>query len=237
MNANACFNILSERPPQSIEQLALEKPHNLMPPQTIDLPSGTVKRNDVETEDRSKTSAPAKVHFAAVAVAASTIKDFDEVEIIKVFERAQERRVFAYTDFEGKFQTMINQGSFSEYPAACEIATGRFSAVSIDACAAIEALTGKGDNCAAGIIKRVQSLEAEKLTLTAALHLEQIRRKQLGVSDTPPYTQGEVEELSPEASSKLHIFDQNIADISTQLLRAVVGICEALEELMIERRG
>ena len=85
----------------------------------------------------------------------------------------------ACTAFDQELENILqSHSSLSEYPAACTAATAKFSDISVDARACIQILKEAGEKAVATArhAERIQQLEAEKLTLTAAIHLDTIRK-------------------------------------------------------------
>ena len=85
----------------------------------------------------------------------------------------------ACTAFDQELENILqSHSSLSEYPAACTTATAKFADISVDARACVQILKEAGEKAAASAryAERIQQLESEKLTLTAAIHLDTIRQ-------------------------------------------------------------
>lgn len=81
--------------------------------------------------------------------------------------------------FDQELENILqSHSSLSEYPAACTTATAKFADISVDARACVQILKEAGEKAAASAryAERIQQLESEKLTLTAAIHLDTIRQ-------------------------------------------------------------
>ena len=149
--------------------------------------------------------------------------------VIRSFRAAQEKRVAGYGEFDRQLQGMIRACSFTEYPAACSTATATFAEISTDARAAIDILKEAGDEAeaAARYAEQIQRLEAEKLTLTAALHLDMIRRRKLVPEE-------EEEDGTASQNTTVLSIDQSLAQVRDKLQAVVAAINENMEGLAAE---
>ena len=150
------------------------------------------------TEDPSVTA-----HKAAVAHRLNELKPQGSSFAIRFFRHTQERRARAYADFDQALNAMLTGSSGRDYIVACSVTTFLFAALSADARAAITALEQLEAATAGACASKVQvqtlllpfsllqadsshlsalftqALESEKLTLTAALHLDKIKKNNL----------------------------------------------------------
>ena len=180
------------------------------------------------------------VSLSAAASANFARPPMKTVSVIRSFRVAQEKRVAVYAEFDRRLRGMIQSLSFSQYPAACSAATSSFSEISADARAAIAVLGEAGVEAAAAArhAQQVQTLEAEKLTLTAALHLDMIRRQKLLPTEENSEEEADGEEDDDfEAAAQrqdIALIDQSLAQLQDKLKAIVESINENLEGLASE---
>ncbi|KAG5188310.1 DNA repair REX1-B-domain-containing protein [Tribonema minus] len=148
-------------------------------------------------------------------------------EVIGAFQAAQEERVRTYSRFNYCLDDMLSQqqqgnasGGCAAYPALCAEMTATFAALSGGIRLMKAALEQKGEAGAAGIVGRIQTLEEQKLTTTAALHLEKMRRGTVlwGERDGP-------------SSQLLHA---GVRELEGKVAALAASVSEALEDLRYE---
>jgi len=144
----------------------------------------------------------------------------NEKELIQFCRQVQENRVVAFNEFNNTFKEMLKQGSFLEYPTLVTRLTPQFSSLSSDICASLTILKDL-KSLAVKPFTKIQAMESEKLTLTAALHLEKIRKS-------------ECENSPIRDETSLHIFQDNCVTFQQRLDSIIQVINEVLEEIFIE---
>ena len=132
-------------------------------------------------------------------------------------------------DFDGLcrgLSTILASGNITTYPPLCAKVTASFSVLSdtINAVkSALEKVHGRKD--IATVISQLQKSEGEKLNLTAALHLERLRLRNV---------QLEVGEGSSGGGSDdrtVRLLKDGILSLESKISGVVEAINEALEEL------
>lgn len=118
---------------------------------------------------------------------------------------------------------VLRTGNLSEYPVICAEVTASFSVVSETINAVQKSLKEKHERTdLSAVISRLQAGEKEKLSLTAALHLEKIR------SQAQAFIDKETLASDTRISSLL---SQGISSLQQKILATIDGINESLEEL------
>jgi DNA repair REX1-B len=119
---------------------------------------------------------------------------------------------------------IIQTGNMTNYPAICAEVTASFAVLSETINAVQKALADRHDRKdLAALISRLQKGEKEKLSLTAALHLESIRAQ----------TQRQLDEQIMEtADTRISsLLQQGVSSLQQLIAAAVEEINEVLEEL------
>jgi hypothetical protein len=224
MDAKACIDILQNRPPLDLQKLAAEQPYQSTQ-QVLDLETGNVQRVPIEngTETEGNISAEDR-HKNEVKKKTIDLSSDNESQLIQFCRKTQQERAVVFNEFNGALKDMLKVGSFVEYPVLCSRVTSQFASLSSDMCAAIQLLSNLGSSTAKPLSK-IQEMESEKLTLTAALHLEKIRKLQCEASSI---------ESTREKDTSLKIFNDNCVTFQQRLDTVIGGINEALEEVIIE---
>lgn len=216
---------------EEIAQEPLVPPHI---PQTIDLSSGAVGRasppdNPGAEAEEAASSTPHEAHATAVAAAREQLRGKGTGELLAFFRLVQEQRAVIYRDFDQGLGEMEDHGNFDEYPQLCARVTHTFAQLSAQCAAVVEVLesaTVSEGREPAALVSRVQALEGEKLTVTAALHLDSIRRCQLERA----LSQVVAEEQS-RAASTLALLDCNLSSLRGKHAGLVEQINELLQEI------
>eukprot|EP00584_Thalassiosira_punctigera_P019321 CAMPEP_0172552404 /NCGR_PEP_ID=MMETSP1067-20121228/44776_1 /TAXON_ID=265564 ORGANISM="Thalassiosira punctigera, Strain Tpunct2005C2" /NCGR_SAMPLE_ID=MMETSP1067 /ASSEMBLY_ACC=CAM_ASM_000444 /LENGTH=231 /DNA_ID=CAMNT_0013340383 /DNA_START=55 /DNA_END=746 /DNA_ORIENTATION=- len=100
-------------------------------------------------------------------------------ELLRTIFMAQQERVATYREYEEGLAAVLASGNVTAYPALCAKVTASFSALS-DAVNAVKSTMAENHprrRDATDAIVRLQKSEGEKLSLTAALHLERLRSR------------------------------------------------------------
>jgi cysteinyl-tRNA synthetase len=118
---------------------------------------------------------------------------------------------------------VLRTGNLSEYPVICAEVTASFSVVSETINAVQKSLKKKHERTdLSAVISRLQAGEKEKLSLTAALHLEKIRAQAQACIDK--------ETLASDTRIS-SLLSQGISSLQQKILATIDGINESLEEL------
>ncbi|CAM9251255.1 unnamed protein product [Ectocarpus fasciculatus] len=159
--------------------------------------------------------------------------------LVASFRRAQEERVALYRKFNGGLKEALRIGDYSGYPALCCEVTAGFSVLS-KAINAIEAILGKDSETKplAGIIRRVQGHEREKLTVTAAHHLESMREaRALGMGPGMSVHSGGQGDVGFASPSQDRLLSDAVGDLLRRAEGEATAVTELLEELRYEAEG
>jgi DNA repair REX1-B len=118
---------------------------------------------------------------------------------------------------------VLKTGNLSEYPVICAEVTASFSVVSETINAVQKFLKEKHARTeVTAVIARLQAGEKEKLSLTAALHLEKIRAQAQACIDK--------ETLASDTRIS-SLLSEGISSLEQKILATIEGINETLEEL------
>eukprot|EP00588_Corethron_pennatum_P015376 CAMPEP_0194280808 /NCGR_PEP_ID=MMETSP0169-20130528/18906_1 /TAXON_ID=218684 /ORGANISM="Corethron pennatum, Strain L29A3" /LENGTH=251 /DNA_ID=CAMNT_0039025677 /DNA_START=49 /DNA_END=804 /DNA_ORIENTATION=- len=143
-------------------------------------------------------------------------------DLLRTALSLQSERVQAYVSWGVALDGALSSGNISVYAGSCPTATVSFSTISERIRAVGAALVGRAGSGAADASRAVRALqegEREKLNLTAALHLERLRRA--GVVP--------VEGDKDERTNAL--LEGGVRDLEQRLGLVVEGINDVLEEL------
>jgi len=160
------------------------------------------------------------------------LEDMTRVELLKSCLSIQQQRVRAFAEFDRVLEeNIIQQGNLDGYPDLCRRTTRRFSQLSSIVRAVEEALkSNHRDIALANMVRRLQEKEKEKLLMTAALHLEVLRKKQADLSILSTEEEDKKTELEREAA----LLVEGAASYRTRLGALVGAINEVIEELRCE---
>jgi len=226
MDPSKALEILAQRRPQTMAELALSRPESLSA-QVVDLTSGQVERiNDRPGPGHGPAIGAAEVEEGAVDhfnVALRDLKSKGVTGLVGEFKSVQADRVAQFAEYNRRFQQALEKSDLQDYPAIVSWATERFQVMSCRARAVIE-LLGRHDSAAMlGLVKRVQELEAENLTVTAAMHLDRVRLH-LEVESRP--------ELLVEGVAKN---EERLGEIKLEIAKLMEEIqCELVDEAAAE---
>eukprot|EP00624_Nannochloropsis_granulata_P003617 evm.model.NODE_2821_length_8256_cov_30.884569.3 len=124
---------------------------------------------------------------ASVAKLREGLTGLDVQGLVNAFRQAQEERAQAYQRFDEGLNRVLASRAFAEYDGLCAEATAGFAALS-NLVNAVEYCLGAAPHerkVVARLLRRVQAEEKEKLSLTAALHLEKFRLATAVAGTTP----------------------------------------------------
>ncbi|KAL3921500.1 MAG: hypothetical protein SGILL_002716 [Bacillariaceae sp.] len=216
--------------------------------QTIDLyaaPPGGGKDNATQQHENEQKSVQemeqaqkkkAAEHHAALV---KSLQEMTETsDLLRTLLRAQEDRVQTYKNYDAALQRVLQNGNFTAYPPACATATASFAMLS-DTIRAVrdemeardQSTKGKSKSSNSNSfsqyvdwIQQLQSFEKEKLQLTAALHLEKIRARNL---------QEEMRQTEDDegASNVLGLLQEGVAGLEGKVAKCVEDINYVLEDV------
>ena len=184
-----------------------------------------------------------------------SLKDLPLVALLKTVLTAQEDRVRTYRLYDDALGKVLETNRLTDYPPACVAATAAFAVLSNTVAAVRDELSGQVENkndlstaaatVCSSIIKSIgdlQELERQKLQLTAAYHLEQIRANNL---KQPNNTNAEEDEEVEVDTSELSLLKDGIADLRSKIETCRSEItciiddlrCALLELIELEEEG
>jgi len=175
------------------------------------------------------TGADAKL----LALLTEQLRGSSPAELAREVVRLHQQRVTVHKAYDGAFQHLLNspQGGGVEaisrtYPFVVACATARFAALSRGVRAAaglLEANTEKVESVAeaAGLIRKVQRMEQERLQLIAASHLEQTRL----------FAMGRAWKDNEADTQMLRLSRKSVADVKRQIGVASEEVEETVSEL------
>mmetsp|Transcript_11742 Transcript_11742/g.25444 ORF Transcript_11742/g.25444 Transcript_11742/m.25444 type:complete len:296 (+) Transcript_11742:44-931(+) len=147
-------------------------------------------------------------------------------ELLRAVLSAQGERTVTYKTYDGGLDTVLSTGNITAYPGVVAAATASFSVLSDTINAIRTTLVEKhGRKDVGKLIADLQRSEKEKLSTTAALHLERIREKNeeavvMGSDDTGA------------ADSRVHnMLREGVATLRAKVQELVETINETLEDI------
>lgn len=154
-----------------------------------------------------------------------SLKGLPFVALLKTVLTAQEDRVRTYRLYDDALGKVLVTNRLTDYPPACVAATAAFAVLSNTVAAVRDELSGRAESrkdlstatsVSSSVIKSIgdlQELERQKLQLTAAYHLEQIRANNLKQSNS-----GNIEEEDVDVdTSELSLLNDGIANFRSQI--------------------
>ncbi|CAM9225023.1 unnamed protein product [Choristocarpus tenellus] len=179
---------------------------------------------DISQEDRGQSTRLEEVRQA--------LDGMPTTEVVKAFTRAQEERVLLYRKFNRGLEGMLQSGDYAAYPPLCVEVTAGFSLLSQTINCIEGVLSSRAESKgSADIIRRIQKEEEQKLTLTAALHLESMRSRNglgrgagglgLGPGLSPPGGEGQ-------------LLEEGMTHLSERVEASAAAVRDLLEELRYE---
>ena len=189
MDIQECMKILAGR---EVCEHGGSSPHDPPPPQAgaeplgqvIDLlppaPEATAEAKetvDAPHDEAVTEPSPEARAEASVAKLLEGLAGLDVRGLVGAFRQAQEERAQTYARFDDGLGKVLVSRAFQEYDALCAEATATFAALSNMVNAVAQCLAGAphARPALAGLLRKVQVEEKEKLALSAALHLERCR--------------------------------------------------------------
>lgn len=256
MELEQCLAILAERGICEHGRHAPPPPGEVEPPlgQVIDLlpptPPSPDDDNNAGAGNSSSTNgkksgdeeqAPLSTEARAllsVAKLQEGLAGLDVQGLVGVFRQAQEERAQAYQRFDEGLNKVLASMVYAEYDGLCAEATAGFAALSnlVNAVAQCLATSPHDRKVVAGLLRRVQIEEKEKLALTAALHLERFRLATAKLSLSSGCSGGESAgvEGKEEDGREEKLLQEGVKTLEVRIGEVKVRINDMLEELRYE---
>jgi hypothetical protein len=190
--------------------------------QTIDLNAPERATPDPETiaksmeEERKKLDRDRKTREEQIRAHLQTMSVKD---LLQAVIEAQRERVATYRTYDGGLDTVLQNGNMTEYPTICARATASFSVLSdtVNTISSILKDAHKRPELLK-LLSQLQKDEREKLNLTAALHLERIRQRNL--------------EQAGEGDERVaQLLQDGATSLTSKLATCIDSINETLEEI------
>jgi len=211
------------------------------PPSPNSTSTSTSTSNDKEDDAAAALSIEARAQ-ASVANLQEGLSGFDVHGLVGAFRQAQEERAQAYQRFDEGLNKVLASRAFVEYDGWCAEATAGFAALSnlVNAVAHSLGTAPHDRKVVAGLLRRVQAEEKEKLSLTAALHLEKFRlatlmgTTPLGVGGCGGGGGGGAGEKEKEDGREERLLREGVKTLEGRIGEVKVRINEIMEELRYE---
>jgi len=168
------------------------------------------------------------------------LRDLLTVDLLKMVLKCQEDRVKTYGSYNKALKTVLLSRKLTDYPPACLSATAAFFVLSDTVMAIRDEVSTRIENkndtekkFETSIVRSIcelQSSEREKLQLTAAFHLEQIRvnnvkQQQQHDDDDDDGNSGE------EYQRELSLLNKGLDDLRSRIATCKSNINDMLEDL------
>ena len=176
-------------------------------------PDAQQKRRALE-EQRKKNEAERRSELDRMSVS----------ELLRAATSAQSERTLAYKTYDGGLDTVLSTGNVTAYPGVVAAATASFAVLSDTINAIRTTLVEKhGRKDLDKILGDLQRHEKEKLSTTAALHLERIREKNEAAI---------VGAASASADTRVrNMLQEGVTTLRSKVEELVEAINETLEEI------
>ncbi|CAJ1938324.1 unnamed protein product [Cylindrotheca closterium] len=146
------------------------------------------------------------------------LNEMPESELLQAVLRVQEDRVKTYKNYETDLGTVLHTGNMTGYPDACLSATASFSVLSETVNAIQSVLEQREQKELVGLLKQLQGYEKDKLHITAAHHLERIRKRN--------------EEMQPNCDPRnMKLLEDGVASLQHKINATVDNINETIDEI------
>lgn len=98
-------------------------------------------------------------------------------ELLQLFWRCQSERSATYNGYDRRLKSILESGDIALYPAVVAEVTAAFAVLSDTILVIKDLLRGHHERgVLSGLVGKVQDLEKAKLEITAAFHMDQVRR-------------------------------------------------------------
>lgn len=191
---------------QSIDLVAAAQKH------AAEIEQDMEKRKQELAEERKKREGEIRTKLQSL-----TVK-----ELLATVLDAQTGRVATYREYNEGLETVLQTANVSSYPAMCAKATASFSFLSDTISTIQSVLESKHERQdLKGFVGNLQKHEREKLQITAALHLEQMRAQNESMH-----------QQSEDGDQRVtQLLTQGVATLKERLAACVETINEDLEEI------
>jgi hypothetical protein len=190
-------------------------------------PNPSKSIEDIQEEQKQK----AAQHHAALV---ESLKEMTKTsDLLRTILTSQEDRVQTYRRYDIALQKVLQSGNFTAYPPACATATASFAMLS-ETIRAVKDEMETRRNTSANMrrymdwIQQLQSLEKEKLQLTAALHLEKIRER--NQREDIRQKSSETDDANGGEQRVLHLLQEGIAGLEGKITMGMENINDVLED-------
>lgn len=163
---------------------------------------------------------PAEQESSTTAPSVSQLGEESNLQLLERAVSLQERRLEAYRLYDSQLQELIDTNALQCYPQVCTNVSVQFNSISRSILEIREECAARGFSALAALLTSLQSLEKEKLTLTAAVHLDIMRPKLAAIGKLA----GEVDSVQ---TTYLH-------DKRTALLEQVNAVMEEIHGIKID---
>lgn len=176
-------------------------------------PDAQEKRRALE-EQRKKNEADLRAKLDGMSVS----------QLLKAAMSAQSERTLTYKTYDGGLDTVLSTGNITAYPGVVAAATASFAVLSDTINAIRKTLLEKHNRKDLDrLLGDLQRHEKEKLSTTAAWHLERIREKNEAAI---------VNGASASADTRVHnMLQEGVSTLRSKIEELVEAINETLEEL------
>ena len=168
-----------------------------------------------------------------------SMKGLSLTELLKVLLKAHEDRVKTYRLYDAALEKVLVSSRLTDYPPACVAATAAFSVLSNTVTAVRDELSDRKKESTTGTstlssvitwINDLQDSEKQKLQLTAAYHLEQIRANNLKKSNASGDNEedGDAQGIDER---ELLLLQNGISDMRSKIGTCISDINSIIEDL------
>jgi len=199
--------------------------------QTIDLNKtpASVPSATLSDDDRQKEEARIKAERAKrQEEIQKQLNLMSNKELLQAVLNAQEQRVATYRDYESGLMVVLDTGNMTSYPDACSKATASFSVLSETIKEIQSIFQSRKRTELSKSIQQLQTLEKEKLHLTAAHHLERIRERNELMAQQER-VQSEKDAVADTRIQKL--LQQGVASLRQKIQKTIEAINEVLDDV------
>jgi hypothetical protein len=195
----------------SSETQSLGQVINIAPSEDISIQEETkdlIEQQNLLKEEREKRRSELRVKLESMSLD----------DLLQTVLEAQQQRVKAYHSFDTSLDSILSTRNLTNYPSVCAEATAHFAVVSDTVLSIHSCLLEKMKRPdLAQLVHNLQQHEKEKLSLTAALHLERIRESQGGEQRILALVKQEIQSLE----NRIRICCQEINDNIEEILCAL----------------
>ena len=191
------------------------------PPPAEDAVSAAAEADPDAQEKRKALEEQGKKNEAELR---AKLDDMSVSELLKAAMSAQSERTLTYKTYDGGLDTVLSTGNITAYPGVVAAATASFAVLSDTINAIRKSLLEQHNRKDLDkLLGDLQRHEKEKLSTTAAWHLERIREKNEAAI---------VNGASASADTRVHnMLQEGVTTLRSKIEELVEAINETLEEL------